>query len=237
MKSQDTHKGSASPSIVMAIDVGGSHVKIQLSDSDDIRRGVSGPDMTAAEMVSTVNNLSHDLKFDAISIGFPGPVAHGKIISNPPNLGDGWVGYDFGAAFKHPVRLVNDALMQAVGSYEGGRMLFLGLGTGLGAAMIADYVPLPLEIAHLPYRKGKSFEDYAGEASRQKRGSKKWKKHIFKIADELFHALEPDYIVIGGGNVEKLDELPRHCRRGDNANAFAGGFRLWKDERFRAAAL
>lgn len=214
---------------VLAIDIGGSHVKILASTGGEERRAVSGPTMDAAAMADTVQKLAADLRYDVVAMGYPGPVIHNRILAEPHNLAEGWVGFDFGARFGKPVRIVNDALMQAIGSYEGGRMLFLGLGTGLGAAMIVDNVAQPMEIAHLPYRKGRSFEDYLGEASLRKRGRKKWAGYVFDTVERLTAALEPDYVVIGGGNVEKLESLPPKARRGDNANAFKGGFALWHD--------
>lgn len=215
--------------IVLSVDVGGSHVKILSSAGGEPRRFDSGPGLTAAQMCAGVNKLAEELDYDCISIGFPGPVTHDKPLSEPHNLGAGWVGFDFSAALGKPVKVVNDALMQALGSYQGGRMLFLGLGTGLGAAMIVDGAAEPMELAHLPYKKGKTFEDYVGEASRKKRGNSRWRKSVFDIVELLSAALEPDYLVIGGGNVDYLKDLPPHCRRGANDRAFAGGFRLWQD--------
>lgn len=214
---------------ILAIDVGGSHVKIRSSAGGDERRIDSGPEMTAAAMADAVEKLAGGLAYERISIGYPGPVVHNRILADPHNLGSGWVGFDFATRFKKPVKLINDALMQAIGSYDGGRMLFLGLGTGLGAAMIVDKVAQPMEIAHLPYRKGRTFEDYLGDAGLEKRGLEKWRKHVFKVTGMLVAALEPDYVVIGGGNVDHLKELPPKARRGDNAHAFDGGFRLWTD--------
>ncbi|MDE2434923.1 MAG: ROK family protein [Sphingomonadales bacterium] len=216
--------------VVLAIDIGGSHVKIMVSSGGDERKAVSGPDMTATAMVEAVKTMADGLSYDVVTMGFPGPVAHGRIITEPHNLGAGWVGFDFAGAFGKPLRIVNDALMQAAGSYDGGRMLFLGLGTGLGAAMIVDNVAQPMELAHLPYRKGKTFEDYVGEASLKKRGRKKWAKYVFDVIDRLSQAMEPDYVVLGGGNAEKLDAFPANVRLGDNANAFKGGFRVWHDK-------
>ncbi len=216
--------------LVLAVDIGGSHVKILTSAGGEERKAESGPDMTAAQMIEKVKALADGLAFDVVAMGYPGPVVHNRIVLEPHNLGSGWVGRDFGKAFGKPVKVVNDALMQAIGSYEGGRMLFLGLGTGLGAAMIVDNVAQPMELAHMPYRKGRSFEDYVGEAGLEKRGRKKWRKHVFDVVERLKGALEPDYVVIGGGNVDKLDGLPPGARRGDNANAFKGGFRLWRDK-------
>ncbi len=215
---------------VLAIDIGGSHVKIRSSAGGPERKADSGKEMTAAEMVAAVKTMAEGLDYDVIAIGYPGPVVHDKPIAEPANLGEGWVGFDYRQAFGCPVRIVNDALMQALGSYQGGRMLFLGLGTGLGAAMIVENVAQPMEIAHLPYRKGNSFEHYVAEAYREKHGKKKWRKKVHDVAETLTAALEPDYIVIGGGNVDKLDELPPKCRRGDNTLAFDGGFRLWQDD-------
>lgn len=215
--------------IVLAIDIGGSHVKIMSSAGGDERKAVSGPGMDAAAMADAVEALAQGMDYDVIAMGYPGPVIHNKILSEPHNLAQGWVGFDFAKRFGKPVRIINDALMQAIGSYEGGRMLFLGLGTGLGAAMIVDNVAQPMELAHLPYRKGHSFEDYLGEASLEKRGQAKWEKHVLDAVEQLSAALEPDYVVIGGGNVRHLKTLPPNARRGDNANAFKGGFALWLD--------
>ncbi|RUU97547.1 ROK family protein [Mesorhizobium sp. M7A.T.Ca.TU.009.01.3.1] len=216
--------------IVLTIDIGGSHVKILTSAGGEERRADSGPDLTPQQMIDVVNKLAEGLSYDVVSMGYPGPVNHNRPLADPANLGKGWAGFDFAGAFGKPVKVVNDALMQAIGSYEGGRMLFLGLGTGLGAAMIADNVAQPMELAHLPYRKGRSFEDYVGERGLEKRGKKKWRKYVFDVVDRLRAAMQPDYVVIGGGNVDKLDELPADSRRGDNTRAFEGGFRLWRDE-------
>lgn len=216
--------------IVLSIDVGGSHVKILTSAGGEMRRVVSGPGLTPDKVVASVSELAEGLDYDVISMGYPGPVEDNRPSLDPFNLGKGWNGYDFTAAFGKPVRLVNDALMQAIGSYDGGRMLFLGLGTGLGAAMIIRNVGQPMELAHLPYKKGASFEDYVGERGLAKRGKKKWRRDVFDVVDRLRAALQPDYVVIGGGNVDKLDELPEKSRRGDNTRAFEGGFRLWRDK-------
>lgn len=215
---------------VLSIDIGGSHVKILTSAGGEERRVDSGSALTAQDMIAAVKTLALGLPYDVISMGYPGPVHHDRPLAEPANLGKGWVGFDFAAQFGKPVKIVNDALMQAIGSYEGKRMLFLGLGTGLGAAMIADNVAQPMELAHLPYKKGGTFEDYVGERGLEKRGKKKWRKHVFDVVDRLRAALQPDYVVIGGGNVEKLDLLPPDCRRGDNTRAFEGGFRLWRDK-------
>jgi polyphosphate glucokinase len=212
--------------IVLAVDVGGSHVKALTSNETEHRRFNSGPKLTAQQMVDGVLKLVDGWPYDVVSVGVPTPVRGGKVIAEPVNLGDGWVGFDFEGAFGKPTKVVNDAVMQAIGSYEGGRMLFLSLGTGLGSAFIAEGVVEPLELAHLPFRK-KTFEDYVGEAALRKKGKKKWTKAVFEVIDELTKAMEPDYVVLGGGGVEELKELPAGVRRGDNENAFVGGFRLW----------
>lgn len=219
--------------VVLAIDIGGSHVKLRTSSGGEERKAKSGPRMGPGEMADAVDNMAQGLAFDVIAMGYPGPVIHNRILAEPHNLAPGWVGYDFGKRFAKPVRIVNDALMQAIGSYEGGRMLFLGLGTGLGAAMIVDKVAQPMELAHLPYRKGRSYEEYLGSAGLGKRGHDKWQRHVFCAVEMLAAALEPDYVVIGGGNARELDSLPPKCRRGDNANAFKGGFALWQDTDLR----
>lgn len=214
---------------VLAIDIGGHHVKILATGRRAKRQADSGPSMTAQQMVDDVKELAQGWDFDVVAMGYPGPVTHNRPLLEPVNLGGGWCGFNFEGAFGKPVKIVNDALMQAIGSYEGGRMLFLGLGTGLGSAMIVDSVGQPMELAHLPYKKGKTFEDYLGDAARRRMGKKRWRKQVFGVVEKLQAALEPDYIVIGGGGVEKLDQLPPGCRRGDNANAFKGGFRLWQE--------
>jgi polyphosphate glucokinase len=215
---------------VLSVDIGGSHVKILASGRRAKRRADSGPDMTAEQMVEAVKSLAEGWDYDVVSLGYPGPVLHNKPLLEPVNLGSGWCGFDYEGAFGRPVKIVNDALMQAVGSYDGGRMLFLGLGTGLGTAMIVDKVAQPMELAHLPYKKGRTFEDYVGAAGLERLGKKQWRKEVFKVIERLQAALEPDYIVIGGGGIKKLNELPPGCRRGDNDNAFKGGFIIWQDD-------
>ena len=213
---------------ILAIDIGGTHVKV-MTDRERVRREIeSGPHLTAREMVRRVKALTRDWSYDVISIGYPGPVVHNRPMLEPHNLGHGWAGFNFRKAFGCPTKVVNDALMQAIGSYQGGRMLFLGLGTGLGSAMIVDGLAEPMELGHLPYRKGKTFEDYVGAAGLARRGKKKWRKSVDDVIARLFAALEPDYIVLGGGNAGLVDNLPRKVRLGDNANAFEGGFRMWK---------
>ncbi len=214
---------------VLVIDVGGTHVKILATGQTERREFDSGPTMTPDEMVAGVLKAADGWAYDVVSIGYPGPVLRGKPVSDPHNLGPGWVGFDFDSAFKHPVKVINDAAMQALGSYRGGRMLFLGLGTGLGSALIVDGILEPMELGHLPYRKA-TFEDYVGIRGLQRLGRKKWRKRVADVVERLIAATEADEVVLGGGNVKKLDELPPHCREGDNDNAFAGGFRLWNEE-------
>jgi polyphosphate glucokinase len=216
--------------VVLTIDVGGSHVKVQTSAGSDIRRTDSGPELTPAQTVEKVKKLADGLDFDVISMGYPGPVRKNRPSLDPKNLGKGWEGFDFAAAFGKPFKMVNDALMQAIGSYDGGRMLFIGLGTGLGSAMIMEHVAQPMELAHLPYRKEMTFEDYIGERGLERRGKEKWRISVADVVERLAAALQPDYIVIGGGNVDKLKDLPPNCRRGDNKRAFEGGFRLWHNK-------
>ena len=216
---------------MLAVDVGGTHVKILATGHRTRRKVESGPTMTAREMVRAVKRLAADLRYDAVSIGYPGVCIHNRPIAEPHNLGPGWVGFDFARAFRRPVRIVNDAAMQALGSYRGGRMLFLGLGTGLGSAMIIDGVLEPMELAHLPYKKGRTFEDYVGEDGRERHGTKRWRRYVADVVERLRAALEPDEVVIGGGNAVRLKRLPEGARLGNNRNAFTGGFRLW-DERW-----
>jgi polyphosphate glucokinase len=211
---------------VLVVDIGGTSVKILASGHQVHRSFPSGPKMTPKEMVSAVKKVAADWAYDAVSIGYPGPVLHGRPIAEPYNLGGGWVGFDFRAAFACPVKVVNDAAMQAVGSYKGGKMLFLGLGTGLGSTMIVEDIVEPMELGHLPYKKG-TYEDYIGKAGLQRRGKKKWRRDVADVVARLIAALEPDDTVLGGGNVHKLKVLPPHCRAGDNDNAFRGGLRLW----------
>jgi polyphosphate glucokinase len=214
---------------VLVVDVGGSHVKARLTGELDHRRFDSGPDLTPQHMVEGVRALAAGWSFDRVSVGIPTPVRGGKPIAEPVNLGDGWVGFDYDAAFGVPTKVVNDAVMQAIGSYDGGRMLFLGLGTGLGSALVVDGVVEPLELGHLPFRK-KTFEDYVSARALERHGKKKWREAVFEVVERLSAAMEPEYVVIGGGGADKLDELPPNSRRGDNEQAFVGGFRLWEPE-------
>lgn len=214
---------------VLVVDVGGTHVKILASGEGAKREFASGPKLTPQQMVDGVAELAGDWAWEVVSVGIPTPVHGGKAVSEPVNLGKGWVAFDLAGAFGKPTKIVNDAAMQAIGSYDGGRMLFLGLGTGLGTALIADGVVEPLEVGHLPFRK-KTFEDYVSKKAREKLGNKKWQKNVFAAVEQLSRALEPEYVVLGGGEAGELTELPPNCRLGDNANAFVGGFRLWQEE-------
>jgi len=212
---------------VLVVDVGGTHVKILATGQKELREFTSGPTLTAKQMVAGVKKLAGDWKYDAVSIGYPGPVIRNRPLAEPHNLGRGWIGFDFKTAFKRQVKVMNDAAMQALGSYKGGKMLFLGLGTGLGSAMILDGIVEPMELGHLPYKKH-TFEDYVGVRGYERLGKKKWRKEVANVVTRLVAALEPEDVVLGGGNVKKLKELPPGCRAGNNANAFVGGFRLWK---------
>jgi polyphosphate glucokinase len=213
-------------SSVLIVDVGGSHVKVLASDEPEARRADSGPDLTAAQMVESVKKLTADWTWDCVSVGVPSPVHGGRVAAEPVNLGAGWVGFDYAAAFGKPTKVVNDAAMQALGSYEGGRMLFLGLGTGLGSALVTDGFVQPMELGHLPYKKA-TFEDYVGSAGLGKRGKRRWRLDVADVVAKLSAALGPEYVVLGGGNAKKLDPLPPNARLGSNQNAFIGGFRLW----------
>ncbi len=214
---------------VLVVDVGGTHVKILATGQQDHRQFDSGPSMTAKQMVSIVRKMAKDWSYDAVSIGYPGPVLQGCPIAEPHNLGPGWVGFNFKKAFQRPVKVINDAAMQALGSYKRGKMLFLGLGTGLGSAMVLDGIVEPMELGHLPYKNG-VFEDYVGQRGLEKYGRKKWQRHVEDVVAQLIAAIEPDDVVLGGGNVKQLKEMPPRCRAGDNDNAFLGGFRLWAKE-------
>jgi len=214
---------------VLVIDVGGTHVKVLATGQKIHREFVSGKHLTPQRMVADVRKLVADWEYEAVSIGFPGPVLHDQPVLEPWNLGKGWVGFNFKKAFKHPVKIINDAAMQALGSYRRGKMLFLGLGTGLGSAFIVEGTVLPMELAHLPYRKS-TFEDYVGIRGLEKHGKKKWRKFVTDVTARLIAALEPEEVVLGGGNVRQLKKLPPLCRAGSNDNAFTGGFRLWEQD-------
>ncbi|HTA94579.1 MAG TPA: ROK family protein [Verrucomicrobiae bacterium] len=210
------------------MDVGGTHVKIRATSRKNRVEIPSDLKMTANKMVAAVRKIVASWKYDVITIGYPGPVLHGHIVSEPHNLGHGWVKFNFKKAFGCPVKIINDAAMQALGSYQGKRMLFLGLGTGLGSAMIVDGVLEPMELAHLPYKKDRTYEDYVGLAGLKRLGKKKWRRHVSDVVNQLKAALEADYVVLGGGNAKLLKKLPPDCELGDNANAFRGGLRLWQ---------
>jgi polyphosphate glucokinase len=212
---------------VLVIDVGGTHVKILATGQTEHREFDSGPTLTPAEMVAGVQKAAEGWTYDVIAMGYPGPVLRGKPVAEPHNLAKGWVGFDFEAAFQKPVKIINDAALQALGSYNGGRMLFLGLGTGLGSALIVDGILEPMELGHLPYKK-RTFEDYVGLRGLKRFGKRKWRKHVADVVVCLSAAVQAEDVVLGGGNVKRLKELPPHCREGNNDNAFLGGFRLWE---------
>jgi polyphosphate glucokinase len=214
---------------VLVVDVGGTHVKILATGQKEPCKLASGPTLTARQMVSKVRKAASKWSYNAVSIGYPGPVMRNRPIAEPHNLGRGWVGFDFEKAFRRPVKVVNDAAMQALGSYKRGKMLFLGLGTGLGSTMVVDGIVEPMEMGHLPYKKG-TYEDYVGLRGLEKHGKRKWRRYVADVVARLTTALEPDEVVLGGGNAKELKGLPPGCRVGDNANAFLGGFRLWEKE-------
>ena len=217
---------------ILVIDVGGTHVKVQATGRRQRVKFPSGPKMTPAKMIAAVRTATAGWKYDAVSIGYPGVVVHGRPLGEPHNLGRGWVGFDFKRAFgRRPVKMINDASMQALASYQGKRMLFLGLGTGLGSALIVDGVLVPMELAHLPYKNGCTYEDYLGLAGLRRWGKRKWRRHVNEIVGLLQTALEADYVVLGGGNARLLKRLPAGTRWGNNGNAFRGGYRLWSKTR------
>ena len=212
---------------VLVIDVGGTHVKILATGQKERREFESGPTTTPGGMVAGVKRLARGWRFDVVSIGYPGLVLGGRIAAEPHNLAPGWIGFDFERAFGRPVKVANDAAMQALGSYVKGTMLFLGLGTGLGSALVVDGHVVPMELAHLSYGDA-TIEDYVGLRGLERLGKKKWRKHVAFMVERFTAALHPDEVVIGGGNAKKLKELPSGCRAGDNDNAFIGGFRMWE---------
>jgi polyphosphate glucokinase len=220
----------------LVVDVGGTNIKILATGQEEMRKFPSGPHMTPAQMVEEVKTAAADWEYDRVSIGYPGPIVKGQPITEPFNLGRGWVGFDFAGHFGKPVKILNDAAMQALGSYEGGRMLYLGLGTGLGSALIIDNVIAPLELAHLPYRKGRTFEDYVGQRGLDRLGKRKWRHFVEDVSARLRAAMVADYVVLGGGNVRKLRTMPANCRRGDNSKAFLGGFRMWEEPYTRGSS-
>jgi polyphosphate glucokinase len=214
---------------VLSVDIGGSHVKLMDSVNRERRKFESGPELTAQQMCRQVLELAADWNYAAVSLGIPAPVRNHRPLSDPPNLGPGWADFDYAAAFGKPLKIMNDAAMQALGSYQGGKTLFLGLGTGLGAAMVMDKMILPMELAHLPYLKSRTFEDYLGERGLERLGKSKWREHAARVVTLLRSALLPEEVILGGGNVRHFDELPPGCRRGNNDDAFLGGFRLWEN--------
>ena len=214
--------------VVLVVDIGGSHVKLMTSNGDERRRFESGSTLSAEQMAEGVTALADGWRFDVVTLGIPAQVHANRVVHEPVNLGDGWTDFDYEAAFGRPTKVVNDAAMQAVGSYDGGKMLFLGLGTGLGSAMVDEHVVEPMELGHLPYRK-LTYEEYVGRAGQERLGRKRWRGIVAEVIEEFRRALEPDYIVIGGGEAEKLKELPEGVRLGDNANAFRGGVLLWDE--------
>jgi polyphosphate glucokinase len=215
---------------VLVVDIGGTHIKLLATGCRTPMKIPSGPGLTPRKMVAGVQKAAGNWEYGKVAIGYPGPVLHGKPVAEPHNLGTGWVGFDFQKAFRRPVKMVNDAAMQALGSYEGGRMLFLGLGTGLGSALIVDGVLEPLELAHLPYKNGRTYEDYIGLRGLERVGKKKWRLYVADVVTRLKAALEADDVVIGGGNAKLLKDLPSGARLGSNANAFRGGFKLWQTQ-------
>jgi predicted NBD/HSP70 family sugar kinase len=219
----------SAPQQILVLDVGGTHVKALATGHKSFITIPSGPKMTPRKMVADVRKAIDGWEYSVASIGYPGPVVHGKPVSEPHNLGCGWVGFDFEKALGCPVKVINDAAMQALGHYESGRMLFLGLGTGLGSAMIVDGVLEPMELAHLPYKHGRTYEDYLGIRGLKRLGKKKWRECVFDVVERLKAALEADYVVLGGGNAKTLKKLPPGARLGSNENAFRGGYRLWQE--------
>jgi polyphosphate glucokinase len=226
---------SASPKLpgswILVIDIGGTNIKVLVTGMKQPIQIPSGPTLTPAAMIRAVKKATRNNAYDVVSIGFPGPVVHGKPLSEPHNLGRGWVGFNFRRALGRPVKIINDAAMQALGSYKGGSLLFLGLGTGLGSAMIVNGVVEPMELAHMPYKHGRTYEDYVGLRGLKRLGRKKWERQVHKIVDLFRQALEPEQIILGGGNAKKLKRLPSGARLGNNQNAFLGGFQLWNQER------
>lgn len=215
-------------SSILVLDIGGTNVKVLGPRQDAVIKIASGKTMTPKKMVKEVRQAVTETEYSRISIGYPGPVLAGKPVSEPHNLAQGWVRFDFEKAFGCPVKVINDAALQALGSYEGGRMLFLGLGTGLGSALIIDGTVEPMELAHLPYKKGRTYEDYVGARGLLRLGKKKWRHHVLQVIEQLKAAMRMDYVVLGGGNAKLMHELPRTVRLGQNANAFLGGCRLWE---------
>jgi ROK family len=221
---------ASAPTKILVVDVGGTHVKALVTGQREPVKIVSGPSMTPRNMIAALQKAGAGWDYQAVSMGYPGVVVHNRIVTEPHNLASGWVGFDFQKAFGRPVKVINDAAMQALGSYRGGRMLFLGLGTGLGSAMMVDGALEPMEIAHLPYKRGRTYEDYIGLRGLNRAGKKKWRERVLEIAQRLKAALEADYVVLGGGNAKLMKKLPAGVELGDNRRAFRGGFRLWRTQ-------
>ena len=219
---------------VLTIDIGGTNIKILATGQKEARKFPSGPKLSPRQMVDAVKKLAADWKYDVVSIGYPGVVVNNRILTEPHNLAKGWVGFNFKAAFRRPVKIINDAAMQALGSYKKGQMLFLGLGTGLGSAMVVEGVVVPMELGHLSYRNG-TYEDYIGLRGLKRLGKRKWQKHVAFSVNRLTSALQVNDVVIGGGNAKNLKKLPPRCRTGNNAYAFVGGFRMWKTGQTKSA--
>lgn len=214
---------------ILGVDIGGTNLKFRDQKHEEVVKVPSGPKMTPEIMMKAIHERTADWKYDRVSIGFPGPVIHDRPLLEPHNLGKGWVRFDFRAAFgNRPLKLLNDAAMQALGSYHGGRMLYLGLGTGLGSAMVVEGTVQAMELAHLPWKKGKSYEDYLGKAGLKRYGRKAWEKKVHKVIDMMANAMESDYVVLGGGNAKLVRTLPPHVSLGSNDNAFKGAFDLWE---------
>lgn len=226
---------------ILAVDIGGTGIKTLLDHEEikDRKRVLTGPSFTPRDMVDAIDSMRPRSDYDVLAIGLPTAIRHGAPQIEPMNLGDGWVDFDYAAAFGKPLRLMNDAAMQAIGSYDGEKMLFLGLGTGLGTALINNYQVDPMELAHLPFKHGKTFEEYVGEAHREDAGSKDWRAEVWKVTEILYNAVLPDYVCIGGGNAKRIakhpDDIPSYVRLGANANAFVGGFRVWQDARYETS--
>src|ERR1700681_2663269 len=227
MRASKKIPGNATARRILVVDVGGMHVKLRIDARGPIHKFVSGPKMSPVSMMRQILKLTRSRAYDAVSIGYPGLVFRGRIAAEPHNLGKGWVGFNFEKAFGKPVKVINDAAMQAIGSYRGGRMLFLGLGTGLGVTIIIDGVVEPTEVGHMPYKRGLTFEDYVGERGRERLGNKRWRKAVIEVIADLKTAVEADDVVLGGANAVRVKKLPAHVRLGDNRNAFLGGLRLW----------
>ena len=221
---------------ILVVDIGGTNIKVLGPRRNEVVKIPSGETMTPEKMVRQRRAVAGQKKYSAVSVGYPGSVIHGRPMGEPHNLARGWLGFDFEKAFGCPVKVINDAALQALGSYDGGRMLFLGLGTGLGSALIVDGVVEPMELAHLPYKKGRTYEDYVGARGLARLGKKKWRQHVLRAVEQLKTAMQAEYVVLGGGNVRLLRELPPDVRRGENSNAFLGGCRLWQESNGFAGA-